>query len=261
MKVDLRTKAGHVLTFIADPSTTLSEQDISAMLPECVVITRSGFGTDTITESDVAIHALQVPFGAYLAVDGTLVAFSSASLLSTGALDTPVLYLGGTAISKEAQGAGFYWPMILTRFALGVEAGARHFTTRTQNPRVCKALTSFGPYPWTAGTEVLAPVAAEVAADLFTHASDFQRPGGLLFEPEVGVVRQAYEHPMYPETFWSGDSDIDKMFREHISVEGGDAVIVVGPIDPSACAARSLQTFDFDFDELRARIRPLLGDS
>ncbi|MGK2957219.1 MAG: hypothetical protein ACSLFB_02185 [Acidimicrobiales bacterium] len=246
-----------VLRIVRDPLNTLTQDEIDALLPSCVAIARTGFGSDQISESDVALHAIEVGYGAYLTTNDQLVGFAAASVFKVKRLVRPVLYLAGTAIEKQSQGWDYYHPLVLARLALGTVNGASHFATRTQSPIVCKALREYTWYPFDRSGRRYGHVAREVAEHLYEHGSDFRGPEGVLMDEETGVVRRAYEQPMYKNVPWSSHAEIDNYFLENVSTEHGDALILVGTMEGRADMSRCMQSIGMSFQELVALLSPL----
>ncbi len=246
-----------MLRIVRDPSNTLSRAEVDVLLPSCVSIARAGFGSDQISESDVVLHAIEVGYGAYLWANDELVGFATASVFKVKRLVRPVLYLAGTAIEKQSQGWDYYHPLVLARLALGAVNGASHFATRTQSPIVCKALREYSWYPFDRSGRRYGHIAREVAEYLYEHGSAFQSPGGVVMNEDTGVVRRAYEHPMYKNVPWSSDAKIDNYFLENVSIDNGDALILVGTTEGRADVARCRQSIGMSFQELVTQLGPL----
>lgn len=251
--------SGAVVTLVRDPAAALPAARVKDALPEWTAITRSAFENDAIPESDVRIHALEVAYGAYLTIGGRDWAFTSAEIFFPNALPAPVLYLEGTALHRDLQGRGLYWPLTAVRLAVGRSVGCRYVATRTTNPIVCKMLKRFEPYPIFNQEPVLAAGAAEVAQEIYSHHSDYQGQGGCRFDSVAGVQRNAYEGRMNSTLVAVGDADISAWFAEHIDLDAGDALIVVGELDPSSCDPDTERWFGFPFAELERRVTSLIG--
>lgn len=256
-QVALDLRLGGSIEIVTNPAETFDTHKIESLLPACVSIARSGFGNAAITESDVRLHALEVPFGAYLSIGGEFVGFTSADLLEVSTLPSPVLYLAGTALTRDFQNRGLYRPFVVGRLALGAAFGASYFATRTQSPRVCQSLVEFDPYPLFEHTEAMATAAGEIAEQLYRDHSDFQRPGGLLFDSAAGVQRAAYGHPMYSDLPTTNNPKVEDWFLRHVDHTRGDALIILGTLNPDACEAASESSFGLPFNEVVERLRTL----
>ncbi len=237
--VSLITRRGR-LDVYRTPGAALEGDAREALLEACVLAARSGFGSDQIPVSDILIHAIEVEYGMYLYDEHeVLMGFSSAQILD---LETEagkaarVLYLEGTAIHQDFQGAGAYYPFIVARCALGLAVGADVLATRTANPIVCRSLGRFACYPFDRAVP-LGEVAQATAAYAYDNLSDYQAEGGLDFDQSVGVVHRAYEGAMSSSVAWSGVPSIDDHFRSHAHLEAGDAILVAAQLDPSTVAA------------------------
>jgi hypothetical protein len=223
---------------------------------------RDSFSNDRITDRQVAQAAIDVPYGAFIYRSGELAGQTSAGMLALDDLPAPVLYLAGTSLAPHMQGKGYYQALLVTRFAIGAAAGAAHFTTRTQSPIVCRTLKAYRPYPFTPHTEHYQAAARRIARELLdTHDARFTPDlGEFSFDEKTGVVRGAYGESLYSDLPWSGDPDIDDYVRAHVSIERGDALIVVGPLRNPELDERCRRTMGVTFHDLTARIAPLVPD-
>lgn len=258
-EVSVDLAAGGRLRIVRDPATSLSPDVIEQSMPHWVAITRSAFENDAIPESDVRIHALEVRFGAYLEVDGQQVAFTSADILTPSALDAPALYLEGTALHRDWQERHLYWPLIACRLAVGKATGCGFITTRTPNPRVCRSLRRFAPYPIFDQKPTFADAAEQIAAELYHNHSDYRREGGCLFDRATGVQRNAYAGRMNRTLPPTGDTRIDQWFAKHVDADAGDAVIVVCALHEDACEEQTQRAFGLPFGELVDRVSTIAG--
>jgi hypothetical protein len=247
------------LEVVRDPRTTLDPLRAERLVRELLPIVRSGFGSDRFTERQVAWASIDVPYGAFVYRAGDLVGLASASVLVPAGLPAPVLYLGTAALATHVQGQGHYQALLLTRLALGAVAGATYFTTRTQSPIVCRALKALHPYPSTPGTEQYRTTARKIAQELDGHGPrTTERPGGLSFDDETGVVREAYDASLYSALPRSGDPDIDGYIDAHLSIDRCDALIVVGSLRPAELDERCRRKLGYGFDHLMGHVAPLV---
>jgi hypothetical protein len=253
------------LQLVRDPRTTMDPIKLEKLTREVLSITRTSFGNDQITERQVAQAAIDVPYGAFIHRAGELVGTTSARVLSLE--DSPVLYLGGAVLVPHVQGHGYYQALLLTRFAIGAVAGATHFTTRTQSPIVCRTLKAHDPYPFTRGTEHYRTIAKQIARALNAPTTDpafghgphtTARRSGLSFDEKTGVVHEAYGRSLYSKLPWSGDPDIDGYIKTHLSIQRGDALIVLGPLRRAELDERCRRKLGLRFDDLMARVTPLV---
>ena len=240
-----------------DPRTTLGPLRAETLVRQLLPIVRSSFGNDRFTEQQVALAAIDVPYGAFMYRAGELVGVTSASVLDD--LPAPALYLGTAALAPHMQGQGHYQSLLLTRFAIGAVAGATSFTTRTQSPIVCRTLKAFRPYPFTPRTEHYQAAARHIAQELDGHGP---RTTGVPVDCRStrGPVLSARPttRSRYSALPWSGDPDIDGYIDAHLSIERGDALIVVGSLRPAELDERCRRKLGFRFDDLMSRVAPLV---
>lgn len=258
-KASIMTNSGRLDVFHR-PGEVLPDAAKADLLDACVLVARSGFGSEEIPISDILIHALDVEYGMYLYDhDEHLQGFSSAQFLNLRGDDLQqvrVLYLEGTAIHKSFQGTGAYYPFVVARCVLGLASGASILATRTANPVVCRALQRFSCYPFDPAAE-LGDIAEATAAYAYDHLSDYQAAGGIDFERTSGVVHRAYPGAMSQSIAWSDIAMIDDHFREGVDVEAGDAVLVAARIDRSTVAALTDRYLGGPLDQRLAELRPL----
>lgn len=255
----LNLNSGGRIRVVRDPARTLEPAEVEDLMPQWVAITRSAFENELIPESDVRIHALEVRYGAYLRVDGQEVAFTSADILSPPSLEAPALYLEGTALHRDWQGRQLYWPLIACRLAIGKALGCGFITTRTPNPRVCRSLRRFEPYPIFDQRPAFAAAAGEIASELYEHHSDYQRDGGCLFDLATGIQKNAYAGRMNKTLPEPGDPRIDKWFGDHVDVDAGDAMILVSELREDACDPHTERAFGLSFPDLVNRVRAVVS--
>jgi hypothetical protein len=257
MRVKIEIGDAGELELVRDPRTTLDPLRVETLVRELLPIVRSGFGNDQFTPYQVALAAIDVPYGAFMYRASELVGFTSASVLED--LPARVLYLGAAAVAPHVQGRGHYQSLLLARFAIGAVAEATYFTTRTQSPIVCRTLKAFRPYPFTPGTEHYQAAARQIAQGLDGHGPrTTARPGGPSFDDETGVVHEAYDAALYSALPWSGDPDIDGYIDAHLSIDRGDALIVVGSLRSAELDELCRRKLGFGFEDLMTRVAPLV---
>ena len=214
------------LWLIDDPESNLTSRERSFLMPQVVEVARKGFGSESIPESDIYLHAIEVKHGAYVFRDSRLLAFTSGvSIESSQGL---VAYLEGTAILPEAQGRGIYDVLIGVRLLWLSAAEPAFVATRTANPIVAKKLLEIDPYPFSSESLKYQTLAVELAQIIFRDFSDHRAPGGPHFEVAPGVFRMAYESAMNSSTPISGSEWLDDWFEGHLETDEGDAVLIVG---------------------------------
>jgi hypothetical protein len=246
------------LELVRNPRTTFDSVGLDMLVRQLLRIVRAGFGNEGITERQVALSAIDVPYGAFIYRAGELVGSTSAWVLAVEDFPAPVLYLGGAALAPHVHGNGFYQALLLTRFAIGAVAGAACFTTRTQSPIVSRALKAYRPYPFTPGSERYQAAARAIARELDGHGPAPAPLGGLSFDERTGVMHGAYGRSLYSALPWSGDAEIDRYLEAHLSIERGDALIVVGSLRSAELDERCRRRLGFSFDDLTARVAPLV---
>lgn len=250
------------VSLIRYPMQTIAEERLPLLLDQCVEVARGGFGNPNVTESDVRIHALEVEYGAFVFEDNRCTVFSSAELLDLGS--GPMIYMAGSVIGPAMQGRGAYELLNVLRLALGSACAAQWWGTRTQSPRVCQAFRKFGSYPFDDADDAAhASVAQELAQLLYDEKSDYQRPGGMAFDPQASVMQAAYEQQMYPIVPAASDAIVLDYFDRSIDMGRGDAAILVGTMERASAAGRERcpARFGLQYDELVGRLAGLAKDS
>jgi hypothetical protein len=256
-EVSLDLPSGGVLLLVRDPARNLDPSVVERSLPHLVNIARSAFENDAVTESDVRLHAVEVRYGVYLRIDDEDVAFASADVFFPSSLPTPAVYLEGSAVHQDWQEKHYYWPLIACRLAIGKALGAGYVTTRTPNPRVCRSLRRFQPYPIFDRRPELAAAAEEIAHEIYAHHSDYQRPDGFRFDRETGVQHNAYAGRMNKTAPVTGDARIETWFEDHVNVDAGDALVLLSELREDACAPDTERAFGISFRELVDRVRTI----
>lgn len=248
---------------IRDPRNSIRQDRLKKLSDDCVAVTRDGFGSPEIPASDAILHAIDVHYGAYVFNGEDCRVFSSAELLDLES--GPMIYMAGSVVHSELQGRGLYQPLIVLRLAVGTVLGAASWGTRTQSPRVAQAFYRFGAYPFrTNNAELDQSRAAELAGVLYhPERSDFLRRGGLLFDKETSVMREAYERPMYGSLPDSSVPEVGQFFLDFVRIPEnapGDAAVLVGDMSMARPAADLLSDrhFRMSFSDLVDTIRPVV---
>jgi hypothetical protein len=240
----------YTFDIVNDPAKTLSPDEKAKIISESIPVARKAFRNDGVTESDIILHAVEVPTGIYLKnADGRLIGFSSCLTELVG--DKIIIHLEGAALAPEYQGEGLYPILVVLRILYEAE---KHdpamllIGTRTQSPIVYYSICEkLGLYPQIDAPipADLQPVGSAYATLISEKHSDFKPKNGVDFDPSTFIIRRAYGGVdkdnnefgfcMYGNSIpWLKDNErINQFFKNNLDFNDGDAFLLLGPYSHS----------------------------